>query len=53
MVDSLLFMDVAASTLTTLMLQIADNLVQPSTDSPQSMDPGVPCHAFLERLYFP
>ena len=53
MVDSLLCEDVSASTLPTLLVQIADNLVQLSIDSPQSIDKGIPCHALLERLDFP
>ena len=51
-VDSLLCEDVADSTLPILMIQIADNLVKLSTDSPQLIDRYIPCHAFLERLDF-
>ena len=34
------------------MVQIASNLVQPPTDSPQLMYQGLPCHASLVCLYF-
>ena len=53
MVDSLLCEDVAASTLPTLTVRILASLIQLSTYSSQSIDRGVPCHAFLERLDFP
>ena len=53
MVDSLIFEDVDASTIHTLMVIIAANLIQLSTDSPQLIYQGVPCHALLECLDFP
>ena len=52
-VYSLICKDVAASTLPTLLVLIAANLMQLPTDYPQSINQGVPCHAVLERLDFP
>ena len=50
MVDSLVCEDMSASTLPTLILGISATLIQLTTDSPQSVDRGVPCHAILELL---
>ena len=48
--DSLLCKDMADCTPPTLIVRIANTLVQPPTNSLQLINWGVPCHAFLEHL---
>ena len=48
----LLCKDVTDWTLPTLILLIDATILQPPTDSLKSIDWGVPCQAFMERLDF-